>query len=173
MKNIPSVYNLLTWICPEILQLQQNMLETSVSGCLPRQRVFHLRCLRNVSSCLIYWGTLFCLANTWWVTPLCPERCGVTGKEFFGQCDCSPQADSLSPKHSCTQPPPAIAGDEMSVQMKPQMLWICGFPSIHADLLQNVQVQCCQTLLTWFFDWFALGWVFSLLVKRMYFQLLG
>lgn len=36
MKNIASVYKPLTWLCPETLQLQQNMLEASLSGSFPR-----------------------------------------------------------------------------------------------------------------------------------------
>lgn len=102
------------------------------------KRAFHLRLLRNVSSCLIYWGTLFCGAHTWWVTPLCPKHCGGHRERGFHHSNCSPQTDPLLPEHPCTQTPPATAGNERPMQMKPQMLQICGFPSIHAVLLQNV-----------------------------------
>lgn len=76
--------------------------------------------------------------------------CGSHGERGFCHSNCSPQTDSLSPKHPHVQTPPATAGNERPVQMKPQMLWISIFPSIHAVLLQNLQVKCCQNLLSCF-----------------------
>lgn len=74
-----------------------------------------------------------------------------------------------------------MAGNERPVQIKLQMLWICIFPFIHAVLLQNVRVKCCQILLSWvlFVGWIVAGFltfrlnecIFSCLVNDLNMQI--
>lgn len=145
------------------------------------KRAFHLRCLRNVSSHLIYWGTLFCGANTQWVTPLCPKSCGShREREGFSPqrlltSDWLPLAKaSLRANPSCNSWRWKARANETTnvVDMRFPFHSCCLTPNFTGKMLSDsaVLVFCFGFVVVFFLISRLNEWIFSCLVNNLNMQ---